>query len=1051
MVKVNLYRAILFIPGLLFGMNSFSQQAAISNTSPKASFGFIENKGQIHDQDYKPNPTVKYLLILNNGLNVQLKDNSFSYDTYIFERTKKEKEEEEPDILRHPFDSVDNYDNTYHFHRIDIELLNANPNPEIIAEGASGDYLNYYNAVTPEEGATGIRSYQKVTYKDMYPGIDLEFVAKPATEKPVEYNFIIHPGADGSRIRLKYRGAIETQLAENQIKIRVAQGWLYESIPASMVKEDNQNLAVKYKAFGQNEFGLQIPEYDPFKTLFIDPMPGLDWGTYYGGNIQDYGKALSIDKSKNIYVVGYTNSTSSMATSGVHQDSFGGGNEDVFIAKLTNKGQRIWGTYYGGSGSDIGNDIVLDGNENILITGSTASNWAIATFGTHQANYGGGYCDAFVGKFSTSGKRIWASYLGGSEGDYGNSICADVNDYVIITGHTRSSKSIASNGAFQTTYSGFNDAFVAKFSKNGQRQWGTYFGGSAWDVSNAIATDKSGNTYIAGITKSSSGIATSGAYKSTSSGSYDGFIAKFNASGQRIWGTYYGGWGDEIITAITLDIHGDVLFSGHDYYNAFLAKFKASGQIKWATNYGSGTTDSRSIRCDDIGNVFITGSTGSSINIASAAAYQKVLHGNCDAYVAKFNSNGQFVWGTYYGGYLSENANDVDVYGHGKVIIAGYTNSTSNIAITNVHQLNKSGYNDAFVAQFSGCNPSCDSLTIYACDSFDFNGTVLFKPGIYYDTLANYENCDSIIKLFLYFHAHPRADFTVHDSMQCLSDNVFYFSNQSSIDSGNYSSFWSFGDHENSLSVSPAHSFPHADTFFVRLTTVSDSGCSDWIEKKAIVHPLPLAAFFVNDSVQCQEKNNFIFTNTSTSVDSLKSYFWEFGDGDSSGQVNPVHTYGYIDTFQVRLIASSLFDCVDTFESFVYVADPVLGVQIGINDALQCMENNVFQFTNTSSIQNGTFTSHWDFGDGLSSTDQNPKHSYGTDDTFEVKLMVTTQEGCRDSTLAKVYVFPMPLAAFRVKDSQQCVKDNLVEFANFSSIPYVYNSYTWLCVDVTVS
>jgi hypothetical protein len=120
---------------LLVGLQLKAENIDHFNT--KAKNGFIENKGQIHDQDYKPNPEVKYLLNLNNGLNVQLKANSFSYDTYVIERKAKEKAEaeemDEPDMFRHPFDSIDNYEIVYHFHRIDIQLLNANPNPEIIA------------------------------------------------------------------------------------------------------------------------------------------------------------------------------------------------------------------------------------------------------------------------------------------------------------------------------------------------------------------------------------------------------------------------------------------------------------------------------------------------------------------------------------------------------------------------------------------------------------------------------------------------------------------------------------------------------------------------------------------------------------------------------------------------------------------------------------------------------------------------------------------------------------------------------------------------------
>jgi len=261
--------ALLFLFSSVYSQNLEQPQ----KTNLKSNYGFIENKGQIHDQNYQPNSSVKYLLTLNNGLNVQLKANSFSYDTYMIERTKKEKKEnEELEMPHHLFDSIDNYDITYKFHRVDIELVNANPNPEIVAEGASEDYLNYYNAVTPEEGATFVRYYQKVTYKNIYPGIDIEFVTNPNSEKTFEYNFIVHPGADASQIRIKYQGANETKLSEGKINIKVAHGNFYESIPQSHLQESNEKVEVSYMKFDVNEFGFHVPEYDGKQVLVIDPL-----------------------------------------------------------------------------------------------------------------------------------------------------------------------------------------------------------------------------------------------------------------------------------------------------------------------------------------------------------------------------------------------------------------------------------------------------------------------------------------------------------------------------------------------------------------------------------------------------------------------------------------------------------------------------------------------------------------------------------------------------------------------------------------------------------
>ena len=166
---------------------------------------YIENKGQIGDQDGKPNPSVKYL-ILRPGLNIQLKANSFSYDAYTIQRFKRV--EQLPEPVHHKIDKKNDDSSVYHFSRVDIELVNANPNPLITHEGVSGDYLNYYTHITSqtngEDGATGVRGYSSITYHDIYPNIDLEwFLDKDG--KP-EYQFIINPGWEQSRIKLKYHG-----------------------------------------------------------------------------------------------------------------------------------------------------------------------------------------------------------------------------------------------------------------------------------------------------------------------------------------------------------------------------------------------------------------------------------------------------------------------------------------------------------------------------------------------------------------------------------------------------------------------------------------------------------------------------------------------------------------------------------------------------------------------------------------------------------------------------------------------------------------------------
>jgi len=312
-------------------------------------YGFIENKGQIYDQNFNANPDVKYLLCIGNGMNVQLKKNSFSYDTYKLDTKEKNKKSSYKKGWRAKNKIEENTEITYNFHRVDIELIAANPNPLIIAEEASTVYLNYYNAVTSENGATNVRNYKKITYKDIYPGIDMIFIAAAGTDKPVEYFFELHPGADGKMIQLHYTGANETILKNNKIKVKLAHGSFTESIPASWIKETNKKAEITYKTTGKDKYAFNIPAYAKNQTLIIDPNPNLDWGTYYGGTNIDNGEKICCDKNSNIFITGITRSLNAVATASAHQSSHGGSFYDAFALKLNNNGVRLWNTYYGGS------------------------------------------------------------------------------------------------------------------------------------------------------------------------------------------------------------------------------------------------------------------------------------------------------------------------------------------------------------------------------------------------------------------------------------------------------------------------------------------------------------------------------------------------------------------------------------------------------------------------------------------------------------------------------------------------------------------------------
>ncbi len=313
-----------------------------------------------------------------------------------------------------------------------------------------------------------------------------------------------------------------------------------------------------------------------------------------------------------------------------------------------------WGTYYGPDSNNTSfYAMQCDGSGHIYASGLTYSETSgnVATTGTYQSVYGGG-CDAFLIKLDTAGNRLWGTYFGGSGGDWGTGVSIDPAGNVYLLGTTNSTSGISTTGCQQPTAGGNWDGFIAKFDGSGSRVWATYAGGTGIDYMYSIACDLAGHVYIAGSADSYTNIATPGSFKSAHGGGHDDFLIQYDLSGVRQWGTYLGGNGDDF-----------------------------GGMV-----------------CTDGVAVYVAGYTNSTTGISTPTTFQPALSGSTDAFVERFNSFGDLLWGTYYGGIDGESTGGITCT-NGHLYLLGTTGSDLGIATSGSYQPARAGVEDAFLVK----------------------------------------------------------------------------------------------------------------------------------------------------------------------------------------------------------------------------------------------------------------------------------------------------------------------------------------------------------------
>jgi len=436
-------------------------------------------------------------------------------------------------------------------------------------------------------------------------------------------------------------------------------------------------------------------------ALFAQNVDWL-WAKKAGGTALDFGWDIAVDANGNSYITGSFYDSSTFGTTTLTSS----GSQDISIAKLNSNGNWLWIKQAGGTSEDYGSRIAVDANGNSYITGYFEGS---ATFGTTTLTSSGYYnIDIFVAKIDQNGNWLWANQAGGTDTDCGYGIAVDANGNSYIIGV------FAENATFGTTTltsSGYKDIFVAKLDINGNWLWAKQAGGTSDDYGYGIAVDANGNSYVTGYFY---GSAIFGTTTLTSSGDKDIFVAKLDSNGNWLWVKQAGGTIYDYGYEIAVDANGNSYVTGYfygiatfgattltssGYYDIFVAKMDSNGNWLWAKQAGGiGEDIGLNIAIDANGNSYVTGYFMISAIFGTTTLTSS---GYYDIFVAKMDSSGNWLWAKQAGGTSNDIGIGIDVDDNGNSYITG---GFIDIATFGTTTLTSSGYYDIFVAKLGEAN-----------------------------------------------------------------------------------------------------------------------------------------------------------------------------------------------------------------------------------------------------------------------------------------------------------------------------------------------------------
>ncbi|MCP6761469.1 MAG: SBBP repeat-containing protein [Fischerella sp. CENA71] len=373
-------------------------------------------------------------------------------------------------------------------------------------------------------------------------------------------------------------------------------------------------------------------------------------------NIQQLGTAdvditlsSATDTFGNLYVAGVT----SGSLRGVNA-----GSNDAWVAKYDNSGNQKWIQQFGTSSADLATSIATDKEGNFYLAGITKGDLGGTNQG--QENY-----DVWVGKYDSNGNQQWIQQFGTELIDASFDMTVDDNENVYLSGFTiRQQK----QGLFFQPDVFADDAWITKYDSSGNQLLFKKFGTSMFDEAYGVDVSNDGSIYSTGWTMGDLG--------GKNAGLYDVWVAKNNNNGQLEWIRQFGTKDNEFPKAINTDGQGNVYMTGWTLGSfggknagsddAWITKYDSNGNQLWIKQFGTyGDDASSSMKVDDNGNIFLVGYTDNNLGGKNA--------GSNDAWVAKYDSDGNQLWIQQFGTSKSDAATNITLDNVGNVYITGTT------------------------------------------------------------------------------------------------------------------------------------------------------------------------------------------------------------------------------------------------------------------------------------------------------------------------------------------------------------------------------------------